>query len=242
MLDQVDRRVDDFRQIVRRNVGRHADRDSARSVHQKIGHARRQNLGLLFGVVVVRLEIHRLFVDVFQQRGGELGKPRFGVSHRRRRIAVHRTEISLPVHQWIAHRERLRHAHQRIVDRRVAVRMVLTHHLPGDLRRFRRRAVRREAHLVHPVKDAPVYRLQPVADIRQRAPHDHAHRVIEVRLLHLVFNIDGNQISAPAVAASRNSRQIRLSVRWWRRGTLRWLFLVCQVLLLIELSLILPRI
>ncbi len=34
-------------------------------------------------------------------------------------------------------------------------------------------------------------RFQAVADIRQGTPHDHAHGVIEVGLLHLVFEIDG---------------------------------------------------
>jgi hypothetical protein len=33
-------------------------------------------------------------------------------------------------------------------------------------------------------------RLQTVARIRQRARHDHAHGVREVRLLHLVIDID----------------------------------------------------
>ena len=51
----------------------------------------------------------------------------------RRRIAIHRAEISLAVHQRIAHGEGLRHADQRIVDRRVAVRMVLAHDVADDL-------------------------------------------------------------------------------------------------------------
>ena len=40
-----------------------------------------------------------------------------GVAHRRRRIAVDRAEIALPVDQRHAHRERLRHAHHGVVDR-----------------------------------------------------------------------------------------------------------------------------
>jgi hypothetical protein len=37
-----------------------------------------------------------------------------------------------------------------------------------------------------------VYRLETIADIGERAAHDHAHRVIEVTLAHLVFDIDAN--------------------------------------------------
>ena len=44
---------------------------------------------------------------------------------------------------------------------------------------------------MHRVKNAPVYRLQAVADIRQRAHHDNAHRVIDVAGAHLFFNIHG---------------------------------------------------
>ena len=34
-------------------------------------------------------------------------------------------------------------------------------------------------------------RLQTVADIGERTPHDHAHRVIEVGASHLLFEADG---------------------------------------------------
>ena len=39
---------------------------------------------------------------------------------------------------------------------------------------------------------AAMRRLQPVANVRQRSPDDHAHRVIHVRALHLVFDVDGD--------------------------------------------------
>ena len=37
-------------------------------------------------------------------------------------------------------------------------------------------------------------RLQTVADIGKGASDDHAHRVIEIRALHLVFDIDWDQV------------------------------------------------
>jgi hypothetical protein len=46
-----------------------------------------------------------------------------------------------------------------------------------------------EAELIHAEKNAAVHGLQAVTHIRQRAPDDYAHRVIEVRLLHLRFDI-----------------------------------------------------
>ena len=71
-----------------------------------------------FAVVVVGPEIDGFLVDVLQQRGGDAGEARLGVPHGRGRVAVDRAEVALPVHQRIAHGERLRHADQRVVDRR----------------------------------------------------------------------------------------------------------------------------
>ena len=45
------------------------------------------------------LEIDRLFVDVVQQRVRDARQPRFRVPVCRRRVAVHRSEISLPIDQ-----------------------------------------------------------------------------------------------------------------------------------------------
>ena len=83
----------------------------------RFGKRAGRTVGSLLALVVVRLEVDRVLVDVGEQRVGDLGEPRLGVAHGRRRIAVHRAEVALPVDQRQAHREVLRHAHQRVVDR-----------------------------------------------------------------------------------------------------------------------------
>jgi hypothetical protein len=77
-----------------------------------------------------------------------------------------------------------------IVEREIAVRVVLAHHVADDAGRFLVRLVGREAVLEHRVEDAPVYRLQAVAGVRQRPRDDHAHGVIEVGAAHLVGDLD----------------------------------------------------
>ena len=191
IIDQGDAGVDHLAQIVRRHVGRHADRDAARTVDQKVGELRRQDGGLPVGVVVVRAKVDRVLVDVGEQRIGRLRQARLGVAHRRRRIAVHRAEIALAVDQRQAHGEILRHAHQRIVDRIAAMGVVLAHHVADDARALAGRPVVVVAALAHGVEDAPVHRLEAVAHVRQRARHDHAHGVVEVRALHLLLERDG---------------------------------------------------
>ena len=160
----------------------------------RFGKLRRQNRRLAFRVVVVRLEVDGVLVDVVEQRMRDLGQPRFGVAHRRGHIAVDRAEIALPVDQRQAHREVLRHAHQRVVDRLIAVRMIFTHHVADDARRLAVRLVPLETVLVHRVENAAMHRLQAVAHIRQRARHDDAHGVIEVGAFHLIEDGNGTNI------------------------------------------------
>src|SRR5262249_38287821 len=59
-----------------------------------------------------------------------------------------------------------------------------------DRRALAMRAVARQPHLPHREEHAPMRRLEAVADIGERSPDDYAHRVIHVRALHLVFDID----------------------------------------------------
>ncbi len=118
------------------------------------------------------------------------GQAGFGVAHGRRGVAVDRAEVALAVDQRVAHREILRHARHGVVDRHVAVRVVLAEHFADDAGRFLVGGVGADAHVVHGIQDAPVDRLEPVARIRQGAGDDHAHGVIEVRAAHLLVDVD----------------------------------------------------
>ncbi len=186
IVDQRDRAVADLGQIMRRDVGRHADGDAARAIDQQRRKARRQNLRFAARRVVGILEIDRILVDVLEQLVGHLGQARLGVAHRRRRIAVDRAEIALPVDQRHAQRPVLRHAHQRVVDRGVAMRMVFTHHVGDGARRFHIFAVPVVAALMRRKQDAPMHRFHAVAHVGKRPADDHAHRVVEIGTLHLL--------------------------------------------------------
>ena len=70
----------------------------------------------------------------------ELAHPALGVTHGRRRIAVDRAEVALTVDEHVAHREVLGHADERVVDRAVAVRVVLTDDVADDARALEVRA------------------------------------------------------------------------------------------------------
>ena len=189
-IDQRDRGVDHLAEIVRRDVGRHADGDAAGAVDQQIGEAGGKDDRLALGVVVVRLEVDGVFVDVLEQLVGGLGETHFGVSHRRGGVAVDRAEVALAVDQRQAHREVLRHAHQRVVDRLIAVRMVLTDDVADHAGRLAIGLVPVVAVLVHREENAPVDGLEAVARVGKGTADDHAHGVIEVAALHLVGDRD----------------------------------------------------
>ena len=72
------------------------------------------------------------------------------------------------------------------------MRVVFTDHVADHARGFLVRLVPGVAQFVHREQHAAMHRLQAVAHIRERAADDHAHRVIEVALAHLVFDIDAN--------------------------------------------------
>ena len=132
-LDQPDRGVDDLPHVVRRDVRRHANGDARGTVDEQIRKWRRKNRRLFGGLVVVRDEVNRLLVEVDHHLVGQAVEARFRVAHRRGRVTVDRAEVSLPVGEHVAHVEVLRQADQGVVNRRVAVGMVVAHHLADDL-------------------------------------------------------------------------------------------------------------
>jgi len=68
--------------------------------------------------------------------------------------------------------------------------MVLTDHITDHAGRFLVGPVVRVAQFVHGKKHATMHRLEAVTSIGERTTDDDAHRIINVRRAHLVFNID----------------------------------------------------
>ena len=188
---QVQTGVDDLVEVVRRNVGRHAHGNASRAVDQQIRQPRWQHGRLFFRAVVVRREVDRFLVDVGQHLVGDLGQADFGVAHRRRVVAVHRAEVALAIDQHVAQRKVLRHANNGVVHRGVAVRVVLADHVPDDASALLVSTVPVVVEFVHREQHAPVDWLEAVTRVRQRTTDDHAHRVIQIRAPHLLFEADG---------------------------------------------------
>src|SRR4029077_8891572 len=80
-----------------------------------------------------------------------------------------------------AHRPWLGHVHERWVNHRFPVRVIVTAGVAADLRAFTMLPPREKRQIVHRVENSPLRWLESVARIRQRARNDYRHRVIEKR-------------------------------------------------------------
>ena len=186
LVDQVQRRLAKLGRVVRRDRGRHANRDALGAIGEQVRKSARQNHRLLRLAVVIGTEFDAVFVDAFEQQPRDIGHARFGVAIGGRIIAVDIAEIALTVDQWVARVEILRQAHQRVIDRLIAMRMERAHHVADDFRGFLERRARIEPQQPHAVEDAAMHRLQPVAGIRQRPVHNGRERVSEIALLERI--------------------------------------------------------
>ena len=162
-------------QVVRRYVRRHADGDAARAVEKEVRQLRRQDRRLLERLVEVRHHVDRVLLEVGEKLVRHALHPDFGVSHRRRAVAVYRAEVAVTVDERNPEREVLRHADDRVVDRGVAVRMVLADHLADDARRLHVLDACGRPEFVHREEAATVDWLHSVASVRKCAPDDYAH-------------------------------------------------------------------
>ena len=181
-LDQMQAGVDDFVQIMGRHVGRHADRDARGAIAQKVRKGRRQHDGFFQRAVIVRAEIDGILGQPLHQGLGGGGQTGLGVAGGGGVVAVDIAEIALTVDQRIAHGKGLRQTRHGIIDRRIAMRVIVAHHVAGDLGRFAERPGRRQAQLAHRVKDAAMHGLEPIAGIGQRTVHDRRQRIGQVTL------------------------------------------------------------
>ena len=136
--------------------------------------------------------------------------PALGVSHGGGGVVARRAEVALPVDQRGAHHPRLREPDEGVVDRGVAVRVVVAHHVADDAGALHVAAVRPVAAVVHRVEHAAVHRLEAVAHVRQGAADDDRHRVVDVAALHLLLEVD--RLDAVAGRGLRHSSDLHRSV------------------------------
>ncbi len=106
-----------FTQVVRRDIGGHAHRNTRGTIDEQRGDLGGQHHRDAFGAVVVVDEIDGFLVQIGQHGMGDLAHADFGVAHGGGGVAIHRTEVALPIDQHVTHGEGLGHTHDGVVDR-----------------------------------------------------------------------------------------------------------------------------
>ena len=194
VVEQMDGGVHDFAEVVRRDVRGHADADAHAAVHQHVRELRREHFGFLRLLVEGRNHVDCLLVDVGEQLLRNALHAALGVTVGGRRVAVDAAEVALAFDERGAHGEILRHADEGVIDGGVAVGMVAAEHVADDLGAFDGLVGLGESALAHGVEDAAVAGFHAVADVRDGATDIHAQRVLQVRGVHDVFDVDREHI------------------------------------------------
>src|SRR3989338_11378867 len=97
--------------------------------------------------------------------------------------------------------------------------MVFAQDFPHDTGAFFIRLIMLQVQVLHREEHPAVHRFQAVADIGQGPAHNHAHRVIKVRVLNLILNINRDYffvtgihlMSAKLMALAIGSQ----TMAWW---------------------------
>ena len=194
VIQQQIHRVNDFAQVMGRDIGCHTNGDTGTAVHQDIGEPAGQNRRLLQTVIVVGAEVDGFLVDVGEHHSGDLAHLGFGISVCCRRVAVHRTEVAVSVHQRVTHGEVLCQTHQGIIDRSITMGVVPSQYSTDCIRAFAVSLLRREAVFIHGIENPAMDRLQAVPHIGQGTAHDYRHRIIQETLFHLLFDVDRDDL------------------------------------------------
>ena len=189
IVDEAAHAVDHLIHVMRRDIGGHAHGDAGRTVDQQVGEMAGQHCGFFQTVVVVGIEIYRVLVDILQHLHGELVHLGLGVSIGRGRVSVYGTEVSVAVHQHVAHGKILGKADHGVVDRYVPMRMVTPQHGAHRIGALAVRFFRPQGIFIHGIEDTPVHRLQAVPYIRQGPLHDDGHGVIQKGFSHLLRDV-----------------------------------------------------
>ena len=222
IADIGDAGVDHLAEIVRRDVGGHADSDAAGAIDEKVREARRQDRRLLHAPVIIVLEVDGLLVDVLEEMLGDLGEAALRCNasppaDRRqpsrncpaRRSAAGAWRTPAPCAPGVVDRAGRRGDGYCPSPRRRRA---------ADLRKL---LFQSSPILLHRVEDAAMHGLQAVAHVGQRARYDHAHGVIEIGALHLVDERDGADVRARPLRARSLDFDVVVVSQW--RDRLFWL-------------------
>ncbi len=203
VVDHANQRLANFAQVVRRNRRGHAHRDAVGAVDQQVGKLRGEDRGLGVPLVVGGHVVDGVELEIFEHHRRDWRHAGLGVSHGRGGQPGDGAKVALLVDQHVPHVPLLGHADQGGIDDSLAVRMVVTAGVAGDLGALDAAGARREVQIVHGHQDAPLRGLEAVAHIGQSAADNDAHRIGEVAVLQLVLDGQLDRAAEQGIGSGR---------------------------------------
>ena len=172
--------INHFTQIMRRNVCCHTNGNTVAAVYQQVRKTRRQNCRFLQRFIIVWHKVNSVFVQIVGQTRRNFSESGFGITHSSSAITIHRAKVTLSVNQCQTHRKRLRHTHHGFINRDVAVRVIFTHNIADDTRRFTIWFGAVITVFIHSVNNTAMHRFHTVTSIRQSTGYNHAHGIVQI--------------------------------------------------------------
>ena len=164
VVEIIHRSITDFIEIMRENLARKTHGNAFSTLCQQQRELHRQGDRLLVASVVTQFPFRRLRIENHVER--ELRKTSLDVSTRS--SIVTRQDIA-PVALAVNQQFLLPQLHQRILDTRITMRMIL-HRATHDVRHLIISAI---VHLLHRMEDTSLHRLESVHDMRHGTLQNH---------------------------------------------------------------------
>jgi len=197
--------VADFSQVMRGDARGHPHSDALSPIDQQVRKTRGQNDRFGSSIVIGGDEIDRVEFDVLEHHRSRTCQTGFGVPHRSSGQSCDRTKVPLLVDQHMPHVPLLGHTDKRRIDDRLAVRVVVSRCVPGDLRTLDPRRSRGQAQVVHGNQNSTLAGLQPVANVWKSPADNNAHGIRQIAISQFVFDrlLNHPLATTPAVSGSR---------------------------------------
>ena len=190
VIQQSDGGVDDFGKVVRGDACSHTHPDTGGTVDQKLRETRGQYSRLHIGFVEGGHHVDSIFFQIHEHFFGEAFQTALGVTVGSSGVAVDTTEVTVTIDHAHTQREGLSQTHHGIVNRTVAVGVIITDDFPDDLCTLGVAVRFGQAEFFHSVKDTAVHGFEPVADIRDGAADVDTQRILQIGSMHDVLNVD----------------------------------------------------
>ena len=156
-----------FPQIVRRNIGCHADGNPIGTIDQKIRDTGWQYYRFLQRTIIVWHKINGILVQIPEHFHSQFGHTHFSITHSGRRVSVNGAKVTMPIYQQIAGRKILCHTYCGFIYGGITMRMILTKNIADNTSRLLIWFARKHTRFLHRIKDSSVYRLETISHIRK---------------------------------------------------------------------------